>query len=380
MSDDRLKTLRQQLRDAEKALRDLPKEERDSYREPFARLQKILAYSAVVLETSDVSLLSDGTFNAISDALAQVINNPPAAGPNAGAWGGLVLDAVARLPVAHDRRVEQEVKEAAANFKRSASQHLKGLEEDIEATATDAEERRATLQEELAELQQAVENERVRLGQLATEESETFREAQEKRAQEASEQSRQLEADLETIKAEGQGKVDEQVTEMERVKEEMVDLSGAVALVGTSERYGTEAKSQRWTANFWAALTIAIALLAVAAAAKAATVSNPHETEFIGKLAISVILAGISRYTAIQSSRARKREAEARGLQLDLAVFGPFVEPLERAQQEEERVIMTRKTFGKVRGQDLGEDDPGPMPLSQLMRRQQAGDKADEAG
>lgn len=372
MSDDRLRTLSTQVEEASRALHDLSKDERSSYRDEILRLERVLGYAGVVIETSDPDLLSDGTFNQISEGLAQIINNPAAAGTNSGPWASAILDAVGRLPTAHDRDVEQEVKAAAANFKRSASQRLAGLEEDIAETKSAAGERRAELEGQLTELRGAIDDEKARLGQLGTEQTETFREAQGRRAEEVESHTGQLDAQIEGATTSAAEKVDAQVREMDRVKEEMTDLSGAVALVGTSERYGTEAKTQFWAANFWAALTIVLALLAVVAAAHAAGADNPDETEFIGRLAIGAILAGISRYTAIQSSRARGREKEARAVQLDLSAFGPFIEPLERAQQEEERVIMTRKTFGKARGQDLGEDDPGPMPLSHLMQRRKA--------
>jgi hypothetical protein len=35
--------------------------------------------------------------------------------------------------------------------------------------------------------------------------------------------------------------------------------------------------------------------------------------------------------------------------QLELIAFRPFIEPLDSAQREEERVIMTRKMFGQIR-------------------------------
>src|SRR5205085_3759531 len=89
------------------------------------------------------------------------------------------------------------------------------------------------------------------------------------------------------------------------------------------------------------------------------------------KLAVSVILGGLSAYLARQSGRHRRREEHARSLQLELTAFSPFIEPLSPEQQEEERVIMTRKTFGKTTAAEASEEEPGPAPLSFLLQRRQ---------
>ena len=70
--------------------------------------------------------------------------------------------------------------------------------------------------------------------------------------------------------------------------------------------------------------------------------------DFIGKLSASALIGGVAAYAARQSARHREREERARNFQLELQAFGPFIEPLSTEQQEEERVVMTRKTFGKA--------------------------------
>jgi hypothetical protein len=84
---------------------------------------------------------------------------------------------------------------------------------------------------------------------------------------------------------------------------------------------------------------------------------------------VSAILGGIAAYLARQSGRHRRREEHARSLQLDLTAFSPFIEPLSPEQQEEERVIMTRKTFGKTTAPGASDEEPGPAPLSFLLQR-----------
>lgn len=101
---------------------------------------------------------------------------------------------------------------------------------------------------------------------------------------------------------------------------------------------------------------------------------SPRAETFTGKLALSIILGGIATYAARQSANHRRREERARDLQLELTAFAPFIEPLSAEQQEEERVIMTRKTFGKTTTAEKQAEEPGPTALSLLLRR-----KAEEA-
>jgi hypothetical protein len=101
----------------------------------------------------------------------------------------------------------------------------------------------------------------------------------------------------------------------------------------------------------------------------AAILENHPATEtYAGKIALSLVLGGVATYAANQSKNHRDREKHARNLQLELTAFSPFIEPLTTEQQEEERVRMTRRTFGQIPALD---DSPelGPTPLSLLLQR-----------
>ncbi|GIU95787.1 MAG: hypothetical protein KatS3mg012_2244 [Gaiellaceae bacterium] len=125
-------------------------------------------------------------------------------------------------------------------------------------------------------------------------------------------------------------------------------------------------------------LTIALALGAVAVGLYAVFVGDQEAEALVAKLAVSAVLGGLATYTASQSGRHRHREERARALQLELTAFAPFIEPLDPAQKEEERVIMTRRTFGRAISPETPADEPGPSPVSLLLRRQQK--QLDEGG
>jgi hypothetical protein len=129
--DDRLKNLREHIKDAKDELLALPKEEREASQASLDRLLGVIAYSAVVLERTDAELISAQAFAEVQQAASQIPNNPSVALANADGYGDALLNSVTRLPVTVGREVEQSVKDAAANFQRSASQRLNALSQDL---------------------------------------------------------------------------------------------------------------------------------------------------------------------------------------------------------------------------------------------------------
>jgi hypothetical protein len=116
--------------------------------------------------------------------------------------------------------------------------------------------------------------------------------------------------------------------------------------------------------------TILLGLGAVGLAVWAALRHGDTSQAVATKLAVALLLAGVAGYTARQSGRHRNREEHARALQLELTAFSPFIEPLEPEQREEERVRMTRRTFGNLSAVQP-EEEQGPTALSLLMRRKE---------
>lgn len=397
--DDRLKSLQDLARDAEKAMRDLAEDDWPSV-EMRDRCLGVLAYSRVVLETSDGALLSDQAFQLISNALTQFAGSPPQAAQNADPWSSALIDAVGTLPVARDRAVEQAVKDAAANFQRAAQQRLNAFDQDVTTArgeldalktmidtrnaelgtaiderktelTTEIESLKTAFEEKLTAYEAQLESEKTALATLRTSQTTAFDAAEERRSTVAKERLAKADSELEQLQKSAQSDVEARVAEIRRMETESAQLVGAIGLAGTAERYREEVDDQKGVANFWRWVTVALALLAVGGVIVAVAEKHPVAETFAGKLALSAILGGIATYAARQSAYHRRREQRARDLQLELTAFAPFIEPLSAEQQEEERVIMTRKTFGKATAVEKHAEEPGPTPLSFLLRRKE---------
>jgi hypothetical protein len=384
---ERLKHIREHVNDAHDELHALDEAERKPYQSELKRLDEVIAYAAVVLDATDAELLSTNAFQAIRTAASNISNHALSALQNAESYGDGLLDAIALLPVARGREVEQQVKEAAANFQRAAKQRLRAFEEDVKKARKELADLSPTIDARSAEIKAVIENEtkvfeakladfetaiathQQALDEQLTRQSQAFTEAQEERAGGFQEVVERAQGQLHQIHQQAQDEVEAHVAEIRRMEEDSARLVGAIGLAGTAERYSEEARDQNKTANTFRWLAVLVALGAVAMAVIASLHHDQTTQSLTAKLAVSALLGGLSAYLARQSGRHRRREEHARSLQLELTAFSPFIEPLSSEQQEEERVIMTRKTFGKTTAPGASEEEPGPAPLSFLLQR-----------
>jgi len=387
--EDRLERARESVKEAHNRLYDLGAEERKEYKVGLTRLERAIAYATVVLEATQPDMLVAGTAQAVINAADQITNNPSAALQGADAYADGLITAVAPIPLARDRDVEQQVREAAATFQRSAGQRLGALKDEINqvqeeletlkqgvadtsgTVSTEISGQVTAFEAKLTELEQTIATQRQALDDQMTRQSSAFSETQEERATEFQEGMEAFRSELARSQKRAQEDVDKRVAEIRRMEEESRQLVGAIGVAGTADRYTQEAKEQRRVANVFRALAIIVALGAVTMAIIASVHKDQTTQALSAKLAVSAIFGGLSAYLARQSGRHRRREEHAQSLQLELAAFGPFIEPLIPEQREEERVIMARKTFGKTTKAEASEEEPGPAPLSFLMQRRQ---------
>lgn len=360
------------------------------------RAREVLAYISLTLSTTDPVLLASSVVGELTQRFTQTTNEPGLGGDDRfNDWIGGLLNAVGRLPVGSGRQFEQAAKKAAKTFQRSAQQRFSAVERrsakaqsDVEALTANLEGRRAEIdalaerfraqQEEAIEarftqldartqdLQATAERHAQSIEALMTEQSEAFRKAQDERAEEYRERDKGYESHFETLEADAKRRVDALVSEMNTMRDRSAELVGAIGITGTAERYGKEFDEQQKAANQWRIVTLALGVLAVAAAIVAAF---DHKATTAGtKLAIAILLGGVAAYTARQSARHRSREENARRLQLDLTAFPVFIEALPEEDRDAATVWMAERSFLGARGL-VDDDDGGPSLLSQFLAR-----------
>jgi hypothetical protein len=381
-----LDALREFADAARTAMGAVEKEIRAPYREQFARLERVLAYTGVVLASADARLISAQAHANLVAALQPIRDNIAASPQSADDYSSAVLNAVSSLPLPDGKSMAQDATSAAQKFARSSRARLAALtrqlnEQKAEATAlaqrldqqrqeterlfaerkAEAEKLVTATRTELEALQQRIES-------TATEQAELFRSAQDERTTHFNGSLEGFKSQLDKVVEDASQRVDELMTTIGRKDQDASNLLAALGVKGTAGRWAQEAAQERTTANRWRWATVLVVIAAVGMALLAARADSLNDPAFVSKALISAALGGLAGYTARQSGRQRNREEIARRLELELAAFGPFIEPLPPDLQAEVRRQMVSRTLGRPPAEVVA--DGGPSLVSQISRRQ----------
>lgn len=366
--DARTEALRAGVRQAQEALGGLEDAQRQQQSEPYERLEAALAYASLIVERTDPRLLGATAHQQLVAVLGEIAGNPAAAAANPDTYADRLLDWVSRLPAATDREWEQAVREAAGNFRRSTSQHLNAVDNEVvelrsalqdlrteisaaqQQSVADTDELRAGFEQRLASIEDAATTSREQIDAAARRQQQTFEQEQAQREEDAKERWAAIE---ERFRASGESVL----ADLDEMRTKTEGIVGAVGTAAVANHFGNDADRERKAFWWLFGLTVLFSVLAVGAAALAATNPGTEVERFIGKLALSAAFGAVAAYTGSQARDRRSSEKRSRRVELELKVFGPFIEPLPEKEKIRERIIMTRRTFGQGRPDDEPESE-----------------------
>lgn len=342
------------------------------------RLQEILAYARLILEDTDDSLVPPPLIEQLEETLSVVINVPEQVRESFPAWMENLMTRVARLPPARGRDFEQQAKDAATTFQRSARGRLSSLErefssasmelanvhEQIEQIGDDFRQQGSTRLDELRQsiteadnqfrerlqtYETNLETERQESLKLRAEQAEVFEQTQRDRATQADARLAELETRL-------QERAEQVVESLESSQQRAANLVDLVATSSTAGAFSKEAGQQKLEADKWRENAIKLGLCAGGVALIAviyAVAIEVNTSIIVAKLALAVVFAGLAGYAARQSADHRDREVRARRLELELTSFGPFTEGLnDETKEQDARVKLIDRVF-------VGDPSPG---------------------
>ena len=347
------------------------------------RLDSGLSFTESLLRMADPSLISAtrvAQIQATLDELRTAIEAfEPESAPDlepADQIMDRLLDAIGGLPHRPIEDAADQGKALAKSFQRSARVRESAVKRDLEKVrkqvtavgesveaakgelSNAVSERTAALDERATEIGAQLDSAKEGQSQLLDEQRDAFKAMQnelrsgfeEKRDSEFGELSKQRdEASTRLNESLSQHSADaESVLEgLRQMDADAEELVGSISIRGTADRYEREARAQAEIANKWRLATVVIGLLAGLVAGSAAFLSDQEPGHIAGKLAVGLLFAGVAGYTARQSADHRRREEQASKLHLDLAAFGPFIEPLPEEAKNEERILLGRRVFAR---------------------------------
>jgi hypothetical protein len=402
-AEDQKQALQAVLAQALGALQGLSDEQRAVAPDGASLLERVISYAQLVVERTDPDLISTPANGALQTAVTPVIADPATTSTTAQTSADAVLVTLSAFPAAQSRDIEQVAQAALGSFEKSASERIAALhaqatkaeselaalassitaESDrlrgeietagttlqttVQTLATTAQTSVDTLiagvQAKVTEFDTAIAAQRQAIEESRASQTEAFSTSQGERAALFQEEFKKVREEMTDLSTSSGQEVESRVGEIRRMEEESAALVGAIGLAGTAERYGEEAKAQKKVADLMRGLTVLFAVGAVVTAGIAASHKSDQWQAITGKLAVSAVLGGLATYTGKQSGRHRVREERARNLQLELTAFAPFIEPLDKDQQDFERVIMTRRTFGQIAALPEADADHAFGPL-----------------
>ena len=313
----------------------------------------------MLLERTDPLLISQAAHAELTRLLETLGNNPASAAANPDSFTDALMGQAALLPPAQDRDMEQAGKEAASTLRRSASQHINALAEEAEALRERLDEIKQEAEAADAEAKSANESAAADLtGELTS--IKTMAETAQKQVQDLAksleEEFEKEQAERKTVadeswtatRGEIQQEAQELVADLGRMRDDAQGLVGAVSVATTANHFHNDARSER--ISYWILLvtTVAALGLAVYVAGTAASHPNLEMARVLAKFSVSGALIALGVFTGSRAKDHREREKRSRDKELDMRVFGPFVEPLPPKEQIRERILMARRFFGRT--------------------------------
>ncbi len=295
----------------------------------------------------------------------------------------------------------------ASNFQSqfATTQENRNLEfaQQVDAAISQIKSDAAAVQQRLSELATEIGTERTRLTSLASEFQSQFSTAQETRNREFADVQSNRQEKFNVLITEYNQRLSEQnaefskqrdtafqdyetnvaalntkyaesaaiiLNQIEQHKQDVEKLVGVIGNLGVTSGYLKTANYARTMTWIWQGVTVAAmaGIIYVAAKAFIPLVQGSFSWEgFAGRVFVSLTVGVLAAYAAAQADKYIQVERQNRKLALELEAIGPFLAPLPLDKQEEFRLEMGNRSFGR---DEIGlgrKNDKSPASLVDLL-------------
>jgi hypothetical protein len=237
----------------------------------------------------------------------------------------------------------ESIRQGLATLTAEAAQRGTDLDAEIEALQARSTEKLAAFDAQIEALQAQVTAAVARQDASVLQYQEQFSTAQERRGTEFTTFVQESKGTFTEIRTKLTADAQEQIMALRGEVDKAKELVSVFAGAGTANAFGKEAKEQADQANNWRKIAIVLAIIgAIAAGILIIAFGNKNASvaEVVGKLAVTVVVAGAAGYAATQSAAHRRREVSNRRSELLLVSFEPFVRDLPTDEQDKARVTL----------------------------------------
>lgn len=356
------------------------------------RARAVIGHVSNLVNNADPALVAPSLLAALQTPLANTAAAITAYAAEAGEqWIAQInerLDAVISVvgwPITYVDLGADELRQAAASYRRSAGQLLRSIDQEAQATralladlqgeaervkgefqvtldnaAATAKASTDSLEARLSELTQEVTAQKARLDTLTAEYQRQFSADQNTRSTAAAdaltkqaaaaEQARNdAAAAYAQLQTELRNSAVSLVADMEAQLERAKTVVNAVGAIAYGGGYGGYADQQRRTANIWAFVG-AVTLIVIAIAGMWEVwngIGSLDISEIVVRAAITIPLFVLAGFAFQQSGRHRENERAARRFELELAAIDPYLALLDDTKRNEIKSDIAKRMFAQ---------------------------------
>jgi len=372
------------------------------------RLRAVLAFVGKRLAAAEPATTYPGPLDGIAGALQNATNEVQAFVGNGGighivnanAQGDTALAHLAQVPIPTTPKELAGLKDAVVTYRSTLEEQLRKAVATTTGTSGELEAVRA----KVAELGTEITSERQRLSELGSGFQAQFSTAQETRNKEYTEAQGTRQEKFGTLMADGAERLTQQNAEFTQQKDtavkqyvedtaalkkeyseaakavldeiegdraEVAKLLGVIGDLGVTSGYVKTANYARRALWLWQGIAVAAMVGVIVAAYKLfiPQVLGQFSWEaFAGRVILTLTVGVLAAYAAHQADKYHEMERQNRQRALDLAAIGPFLAPLPQDKQNDFRLDIGGKTFGRNGSGERRSTDKSPATVLDLAK------------
>lgn len=164
-------------------------------------------------------------------------------------------------------------------------------------------------------------------------------------------------------------KIRDEILELKREADVLVGIIGDRGVTSGHQKAADEARDD---AEFWQRITVAsmLILIVLAVFLFLPQVAGTFTWEsFAGRVFITFTVGVLAAYAGSQADKYQKIERYSKNLALELQAIGPYIAPLPQDKQDEFRLMIGDRTFGREGGIHHKSDEKSPTSVADVIAK-----------
>jgi flavin-binding protein dodecin len=361
--------------------------------ESLARIEDAARHIKNLLGETDAHLVAESTLNNLHNQLNQAANqiNSFTGNGNVGHLNNAnnhidnALPQASLLPSVEGVRDVVEIRRSVSSFRKSAGQHLRYLEEDVERRKSELNE----LQQAIDQRKKEIENQKGRLDTAIQEFVQNSSTAIEEAKAKLETSVRENQQAIEEYLTKARSKVDqlnEDVQEqaeaitsgLEALREDAKEIVGVISRTTMAGAYQILADEEKKTADYWRKIAVygLIGIIAVAVITLFGFGEDGLTTnEFLARAFASLTFGLLAAFAGREAGFHRRREQRNRRLQLELSSIDAYLDSLPKEERDTIKAALADRLFGQPEPMKKGDEAqataPSLLDLIKLLRSSQ---------